>query len=163
MENDFSLFQQFMSKLGYSPTSSSATTVTTPPMIGNTSFGDSLNAMSVNMPQGTGQMSPVTYGTPTATAGFDMGSMADWAPILQGLGALGQAYTGMKQVGVMEDNLNFQRDAFGKQFQAQANTVNADLSDRQAQRIRWAGGEDAAAAQGIMSVSDYMNKYGIKA
>ena len=53
------------------------------------------------------------------------------------------------------DQLNFQKDSFSKQYEAQKGLTNSELSDRQAQRVR----EHPGTAT---SVNDYMKQYGVK-
>ena len=75
-------------------------------------------------------------------------------PALQGIGALGSLYMGMKQYGVAKDQLAFQKDSFNKQFDANRSLTNSRLEDRQARRVL----ENPNAT----SVADYMSKWGVK-
>ena len=54
-----------------------------------------------------------------------------------------------------KDQLKFQKESFGKQYEAQKGLTNSQLSDRQAQRVR----EHPDRAE---SVESYMAKYGVK-
>ena len=69
---------------------------------------------------------------------------------------LGQMYMGMKQYGMMKDQLQFSKDAFNKNYEVQKNMVNSEMADRQNRRV----------AEGLMpntmSTADYMAKYGVK-
>ncbi len=58
-------------------------------------------------------------------------------------------YLGFKQLGLAEDNLNFQKDAFSKQFENQRTLTNSELRDRQAARV-------ASNPTAYQSVDDYM-------
>jgi len=71
--------------------------------------------------------------------------------LLQGLG---NAYMGMKQYGLMKDQLQFSKDAFNKNYAAQAKMTNASLMDRQRARV-------ASNPGAYQSVGDYMAQNGI--
>lgn len=64
-------------------------------------------------------------------------------------------YGGLKQLGLAEDQLDFQKGAFSKNFEAQAKSTNAALEDRQRARIH------NNPNGNFMSVEDYMAKYGV--
>lgn len=72
--------------------------------------------------------------------------------LIQGLGS---AYMGMKQYGLARDQLQFSKDAFNKNYAAQAKMTNSMLEDRQ--RARMASNPGA-----YQSVGDYMAKNGIQ-
>lgn len=80
------------------------------------------------------------------------GALGTGSGILQGLGS---AYMGMKQYGLAKDQLQFSKDAFNKNYAAQAKMTNSMLEDRQ--RARMASNPGA-----YQSVGDYMAKNGIK-
>lgn len=61
------------------------------------------------------------------------------------------AYLGLKNLSVAEDTLDFQKDAFSKQFEIQRKNINRQLRDRQARRI-----EAAGPNAGLPSVEEYM-------
>lgn len=84
------------------------------------------------------------------TKDFGMGST-----LVGGLGALSSLYMGMKQYGLMKDQLGFAKDSFNKNWEAQVKTTNAQLEDRQNARV-------ASNSTAYQSPSDYMKKYGIK-
>jgi len=65
------------------------------------------------------------------------------------------AYTGMQQYGLFKDQLNFQKESFYKNYEANKATVNTQLEDRQRARV-------ASNAGAYDSVSNYMNKNGVK-
>lgn len=50
--------------------------------------------------------------------------------VVQGLGALTNAYLGFKQLSMAKDNLRFQKDAFAKNFANSQQTYNTSLEDR---------------------------------
>ncbi len=64
-------------------------------------------------------------------------------------------YMGMKQYGLAKDQLNFQKDAFYKNYEAQKSSINSSLEDRQRARV-------ASNSSAYQSVGDYMNKFGVK-
>lgn len=70
---------------------------------------------------------------------------------LQGLGSV---YMGMKQYGLARDQLQFSKDAFNKNYAAQAKMTNASLMDRQRARV-------ASNPGAYQSVGDYMAQNGI--
>ena len=83
--------------------------------------------------------------------GYEFGGLA--MPALQlAQGGL-NAYTGMKQLGIAEDSLAFQKDAFSKQFENQRKLTNAQLEDRQKSRV--------AFGPSATPVDEYMKKYGV--
>ena len=71
--------------------------------------------------------------------------------ILQGLGS---AYMGMKQYGLAKEQLQFSKDAFNKNYAAQAKMTNTSLMDRQRARV-------ASNPGAYQSVGDYMAQNGI--
>lgn len=75
-------------------------------------------------------------------------------PLLQGAGSLANLYMGMKQYGLAKDQLNFQKDAFNKQYDANRSLTNSRLEDRQARRVL----ENPNAT----GVAEYMSKWGVK-
>lgn len=64
---------------------------------------------------------------------------------------LASAWMGMKQYGLAKDQLAFQKDAFNKNYTAQAQTTNTALEDRQRARV-------ASNPGAYQSVGDYMNE-----
>lgn len=77
-------------------------------------------------------------------------------PGISALTGLGNAYMGMKQFGLAEDSLDFQKDAFSKNFEAQKRTTNAQLADRQRARLA------ANPNGGYQSEAEYMSKFGVQ-
>lgn len=78
---------------------------------------------------------------------------------LQTVGSLWDAWNGYQQTKLAKQQLAFQKDAFNKQYAAQAGLVNSQMEDRQTRRVN-----EAAANQSspVMSVSDYVAKYGVR-
>ena len=72
--------------------------------------------------------------------------------LIQGLGG---AYMGMKQYGLAKEQLQFSKDSFNKNYEAQKSMTNASMEDRQRARV-------ASNAGAYQSVGDYMAKNGIK-
>lgn len=68
---------------------------------------------------------------------------------LNSLMGLGNLYMGMQQYGLAKDQLQFSKDAFNKNYAAQAKMTNASLMDRQRARV-------AANSGAYQSVGDYM-------
>lgn len=64
------------------------------------------------------------------------------------------AYNAHKTGKLAREQLNFTKDSFNRNFEAQAKTTNAQLADRQNAR-------HARDPKAHASVSDYMNKYGV--
>lgn len=91
------------------------------------------------------------------------GELADGSKI-NGVGPVGlglanslfSGWMGMKNYGLAKDQLKFSKEAFNKNFQAQANLINSELEDRQRKRVR----TDPGKAQGV---AEYMSQYGVKA
>lgn len=78
---------------------------------------------------------------------------------LQTLGSALSAFNGYQQTKLAKEQLNFQKDSFNKQYQAQRGLVNSQMSDRQARREQ----EAVANRSGpVMSRDEYMDKYGVK-
>ena len=69
---------------------------------------------------------------------------------------IGNLYMGMKQYGLMQDQLNFSKDAFNKNYAVQKNLTNSQLADRQDRR------NAEGLMPGTMSTADYMARYGVK-
>lgn len=145
----------------------------------NPSYG----GMGIPLPEngGTGMMQPSNlltdafpFTTAPATSGGAAPSRGFWGSALnqygkngemtgQGWGApalgaaqgLFSAYMGMKQYGLMKDQLSESKRQFGLNFDAQKNTTNAQLEDRQKARV-------ASNPGAYESVDSYMDKYKVK-
>lgn len=77
------------------------------------------------------------------------------SPAISGLSSIANGYLAMKQLGLAQDQFNFQKDAFTKNWAAKKATTNSALEDRQRARV-------ASNSGAYQSVGDYMNQYGIK-
>ncbi len=71
--------------------------------------------------------------------------------LLQGIGALSSIFSTNKQIGLAQDNLNFQKQAYETNLGNQISTYNTNLEDRI--RGRYASGD-----QSETQVQDYLNK-----
>lgn len=74
---------------------------------------------------------------------------------LGGLGALGKAFMGMQQYGLMKKQLAEGKRQFNLNYDAQKRTTNAALEDRQRARL-------ASNSGAYESLGSYMNKNGIQ-
>ena len=87
---------------------------------------------------------------------------------LGGASMLGNLFMGMKQYGIAKDTLNFNKEQFWKQYDAQKNLTNSQLEDRQRARLaadtvsNSSGQSVANPNSNYRSVSDYMSQYGVK-
>lgn len=72
-----------------------------------------------------------------------------------GLTSIANGYLGMKQLGLAQDQFNFQKGAFTQNWAAKKATTNSALEDRQRARV-------ASNSGAYQSVGDYMGQYGIK-
>ena len=70
---------------------------------------------------------------------------------LSAAGGLFNAYMGMKQYGLSKNQMNFQKDAFERNYASQRTSLNTQLEDRQRARV-------ASNAGAYQSVGDYMAK-----
>lgn len=78
-----------------------------------------------------------------------------WGPAVFGMGkSLFDGWLGMEKLDLAKDSLNFQKDAFSKQFENQRTLTNAELRDRQAARV-------ASNPTDYASVADYMRQNGV--
>ena len=84
-----------------------------------------------------------------AKTGLKTPGMLDYG--IGALSGLGNLWMGMQNYGLAKDQLKFQKDAYNKNYAAQAKTTNANLEDRQAARV-------ASNPTAYQSVSDYMAK-----
>lgn len=71
------------------------------------------------------------------------------------VGALASAYGAYNTTKTANAQLDFTKQAWNKQYQANANLTNASLADRQNSRV-------ASNSSAYQSVDSYMNKYGVK-
>ena len=84
-----------------------------------------------------------------------IGQQGILSPAISGLTSISNGYLAMKQLGLAQDQFNFQKDAFNKNWAAKKATTNSALEDRQRARV-------ASNSGAYQSVGDYMNQYGIK-
>ena len=89
------------------------------------------------------------------TAWGDLDSKQKFDTIGSALKGIYGIYNGHQQIKNAKDTLNFKKQAWQKDFDAQAKITNSQLADRQARRYY----EDSKNTQ---SVSDYMKQYGVK-
>ena len=68
-------------------------------------------------------------------------------------------YNANQQLGVAKDTLDFNKKTWNQRWDAQAKATNAQLADRQARRVQSA--TINGNANSVISVSDYMKKYGV--
>lgn len=78
---------------------------------------------------------------------------------LSALQGLGNAFMAMKQYGLMKENLDFQKDSYYRNFEAQKGLTNSQLADRQDRRVREAQINGTAAP---VNTAEYMARYGVK-
>ena len=64
------------------------------------------------------------------------------------------AYQGYKQLGLARDSLNFQKDAFNKEYEMSKRGINDQLEQRQRNRV-------GTNPSRNMPVEEYMQKYGV--
>jgi len=75
-----------------------------------------------------------------------------WGPALFNVGkSIFDGWMGMQKLDLAKDSLNFQKDAFSKQFENQRSLTNSQLQDRQAARV-------AADPRGYQAVDEYMRQ-----
>ena len=120
--------------------------------VGSPVLGSGMVDTTVAMPTTVGGFDPswtdklTGYKLPDGTSVNGFGGMA-----LGALSGLGNLFMGMQNYGLAKDQLKFQKDAYNKNYAAQAKTTNASLEDRQAARV-------ASNPGAYQSVSEYMNK-----
>lgn len=153
MGNDWGGVPQFNNTQGYSgypePLMDSG---------GLTSLGgpDSINYQSVPVDAGGNAMGGIANWLKNSgfTGSTDAkGIKTDgWGGMALGVAqGLGSAYMGMKQYGLAKDQLAFQKSAYNKNYNAQRQSTNTALEDRQAARV-------ASNAGAYESVGSYMDR-----
>jgi len=120
-------------------------------LLGNGGVSDALGSA-----KGSGMSNQPDWMTAAFGGTYADGSKAmGYVSPLVGLGTAGiNAYLGMENLGLAEDSLAFQKDAFSKQFAAQQTLTNGQLRDRQAARI-------SADPNAYQAVDAYMKENGI--
>lgn len=115
--------------------------------------------LSSNLPMsaGSGALEPTTMQTLLGGKLADGSMVNGMLPTGLGLAnSLFSGWMGMKNYGLAKDQLKFSKEAFNKNFSAQANLINAQLADRARKRAYTDPGR-------AMSEDEYMSKYGVKA
>lgn len=124
-------------------------------LIGNTGSSNLLTS-TVGTGTGTGVANTAVN---TGASGFGFGDALGWlgdnsqglGSLLQGIGALSSIFTTNKQIGLAEDNLNFQKEAYNTNLANQISTYNTNLEDR----IR---GRYSTADQSEAQIQSYLDK-----
>ena len=112
------------------------------------SFGSSLTS-KINAASSS---SPSWFSSLGDFASKNKGLIHDVSGLAQaGLGA----FNAWNSNQVAKDQLKFQKEAFGKQYEAQKGLTNSQLADRQRRRV-------AEQPNLALGVDEYMNKYGVK-
>ena len=87
-----------------------------------------------------GQSQPPTLG---GSNGFDLsGAMGNFALGAQGITGLAGAYNAYKQMGLMEDQLNFSKSLANRNISNQAATTNRMLEDRASMAAQMTSGAE---------------------
>ena len=113
---------------GYNPTQSSVlgTNLSTP-ITGGAPVAGGLGSTFASWLPSEDTMRTLFGGTNPET-GFQSSGIV--SPLAQGLGALFQGWTGMQQLGLARDQLNFQKNAFNTNLRNQTQAYNTALEDR---------------------------------
>jgi len=109
------------------------------------------------MDTGFSNMSPGSVpGADTTEGGFNFLGEDGWGNLaLGGINAGIQGYMGYKQLGLAKDQLDFQKKAFEKNYNAQKQRTNTQLRDRQKRRYTENPGH-------YVSPDEYMSQNGVK-
>lgn len=113
---------------GYNPTQSSVlgTSLSTP-ITGGAPVAGGMGSTFASWLPSEDTMRTLFGGTNPET-GFQSSGIV--SPLAQGLGALFQGWTGMQQLGLARDQLNFQKNAFNTNLRNQTQAYNTALEDR---------------------------------
>lgn len=113
---------------GYNPTQSSVlgTNLSTP-ITGGAPVASGMGSTFASWLPSEDTMRTLFGGTNPET-GFQSSGIV--SPLAQGLGALFQGWTGMQQLGLARDQLNFQKNAFNTNLRNQTQAYNTALEDR---------------------------------
>nr|UVX65788.1 MAG: hypothetical protein [Bacteriophage sp.] len=113
---------------GYNPTQSSVlgTNLSTP-ITGGAPVAGGMGSTFASWLPSEDTMRTLFGGTNPET-GFQSSGIV--SPLAQGLGALFQGWTGMQQLGLARDQLNFQKNAFNTNLRNQTQAYNTALEDR---------------------------------
>lgn len=113
---------------GYNPTQSSVlSTNLSTPITGGTPAASSLGSTFASWLPSEDTMRTLFGGTNPET-GFQSSGIV--SPLAQGLGSLFQGWTGMQQLDLARDQLNFQKNAFNTNLRNQTQAYNTALEDR---------------------------------
>lgn len=128
------------------------------PLFDHTGLGAGLQgALGTNM-AGLPNWGGTGFTTPPAASGlFGVQGLTGMGALgmgLQSLDSLGKLFSGMQTYKLGKETLNFQKDAFNKNFENQRKMTNAALEGRQRARV-------ASNPTGYLSVDEYMNRYGV--
>lgn len=129
---------------------------TQPSGFGQSSLFSGVSGLETPMQLDSGMFSVMNQ--PAATP-----SWGDWASKNKELisGGVGLATAGLGAFNAWnsnqtaKDQLKFQKESFGKQYEAQKGLTNSQLEDRQRRRV-------AEQPNLALGVDEYMNKYGVK-
>lgn len=113
---------------GYNPTQSSVlgTNLSTP-ITGGAPVAGGMGSTFASWLPSEDTMRTLFGGTNPET-GFQSSGIV--SPLAQGLGSLFQGWTGMQQLGLARDQLNFQKNAFNTNLRNQTQAYNTALEDR---------------------------------
>lgn len=113
---------------GYNPTQSSVlgTNLSTP-ITGGAPVAGGMGSTFASWLPSEDTMRTLFGGTNPET-GFQSSGIV--SPLAQGLGALFQGWTGMQQLGLARNQLNFQKNAFNTNLRNQTQAYNTALEDR---------------------------------
>lgn len=113
---------------GYNPTQSSVLgTNLSSPITGGAPVTGGMGSTFASWLPSEDTMRTLFGGTNPET-GFQSSGIV--SPLAQGLGALFQGWTGMQQLGLARDQLNFQKNAFNTNLRNQTQAYNTALEDR---------------------------------
>lgn len=120
-----------------------------------TQYADTISALTGASTDGTGAGKtppPVDTGNMFSSAFGWLGNNAQGiGSLLQGIGALGSLYGTSKQLGLAQDQFNFQKQAYKTNLANQIASYNTNLEDK----IR---GRYSTVDQSEAQVQDYLNK-----
>lgn len=118
-----------------------------------TQYANTIGALSGSSTGGGGKTPPpVDTGNMFSSAFGWLGNNAQGiGSLLQGIGALGSLYGTSKQLGLAQDQFNFQKEAYNTNLANQIASYNTNLEDK----IR---GRYSTADQSEAQVQDYLNK-----
>lgn len=133
------------------------------PFTAGNSYGDLTGSLGYNIPKfgGDGPVAagPSFYDKLVGYRNKDGSGSPGFGGLALAAGqGLFDAWRGMEMLKLGKDQLNFQKDSFAKNWEAQKRTVNSQLRDRQTARL---ASREGAPTSPYQSVGDYMNQNGI--